>query len=129
MSSTSRPRWPVYQPGTRRCIFVGAETGKRELYCVERGESLGARRLEVVEHLRPGMTAQQLGGLSFSPDGRYLLFQANRPDRRWIVIRLAVTPSQGASALAFFQGVGPCATGQVSSRAPIRTARRVLFAP
>ncbi len=76
------PRWPVYQPGTRRCIFVGAETGKRELYCVERGESLGARRLEVVEHLRPGMTAQQLGGLSFSPDGRYLLFQANRPDRR-----------------------------------------------
>jgi hypothetical protein len=37
--------------------------------------------MEVVEHLRPAMPAQQLGGLSFSPDGRYLLFNANRPDR------------------------------------------------
>jgi hypothetical protein len=36
--------------------------------------------MEVVEHQR-GNPHQQFGGLSFSPDGRYHLFDANRPTR------------------------------------------------
>jgi dipeptidyl aminopeptidase/acylaminoacyl peptidase len=75
------PRWPVYQPDKRRCVFVGEEPTMRTLYSVQPGESLRARRMEVVEHQRP---AQQhhIAGLSFSPDGRYLLFSANRPERK-----------------------------------------------
>jgi RNA polymerase sigma factor (sigma-70 family) len=72
------PRWPVYRPDTRQCFFVGEEPKKRAIYMVERGESRPARRLEVVEYPRE---RQQLAGLSFSPDGRYLLFKANRPER------------------------------------------------
>ena len=75
------PRWPVYQPDKRRCFFVGEEPMQRTLYMIQRGESLRAKRLEVVEHQRPGHH-QQLAGLTFSPDGRYLLFSANRPDRK-----------------------------------------------
>jgi RNA polymerase sigma factor (sigma-70 family) len=75
------PRWPVYRPETRRCYFVGAEPRKRTIYSVQRGESRQARSMGVIEQFRPGMQAQQLGGLSFSPDGRYLLFQAHRPER------------------------------------------------
>jgi len=74
------PRWPVYRPDMRRCYFVGEEPTRRALFMVERGVSRRARRMEVVEQRRPGQH-QQLGGLSFSPDGRYLLFSAQRPDR------------------------------------------------
>ena len=69
------PRWPVYRPDTRRCFFVGVEPGKRTLFSVQRGESLRARRMEPEGH------DDTLGNLEFSPDGRYLLFSANRPDR------------------------------------------------
>ena len=75
------PRWAVLRPGTRQCIFVGAEAKRRALYTVERGGSGRARPLEVVEYQRQA-PAQQLGGLSFSSDGRYLLFDANRPERQ-----------------------------------------------
>ena len=75
------PRWPVYRPDTRRCYFVGAGPRKRTIYTVRRGEPQQARSIGVIEHFRPGMQAQQLGGLSLSPDGRYLLFQAHRPER------------------------------------------------
>jgi hypothetical protein len=75
------PRWPIYRPETRQCFFVGEEPKKRTLYSVRRGESLRARPMGVVEYSRPGQH-QQLAGLSFSPDGRYLLFSANRPDRK-----------------------------------------------
>jgi RNA polymerase sigma factor (sigma-70 family) len=75
------PRWPVYRPDTRCCYFVGPEPTKRTIYSVRRGESRQARSMGVVEHYVPGMQAQQLGGLSLSPDGRYLLFQAHRPER------------------------------------------------
>src|SRR5262245_11795458 len=75
------PRWPAYQPETRRCFFVGEEPNlKRTIYSVQRGESLKARSMNVVEHQR-GARNQQLAALSFSPDGRYLLFSGNRPDR------------------------------------------------
>ena len=67
-----KPRWPVYQPDTRRCVFVGEEPTKRTLYSIQRGESRRAKRMEVVEHQRPGQQ-HHIAGLSFSPDGRYLL--------------------------------------------------------
>jgi hypothetical protein len=72
------PRWPVYRSDTRRCYFVGVESDKRAFYWVQRGESLRARPLQVVEPLRPGMRTLHLAAPSFSPDGRYLLFQAHR---------------------------------------------------
>jgi len=67
------PLWPVYRPETRRCFFVGLEPNKRTLYSVKRGESGRAKRVEPEGH------NDKLGGLSFSPDGRYLLIGANRP--------------------------------------------------
>jgi len=74
--SDVEPLWPVYWPDTRRCIFVGAEPRRRTLLEVRRGESRRARPLE------PEGYNDKLSGLSFSPDGRYLLICANRPDRR-----------------------------------------------
>jgi RNA polymerase sigma factor (sigma-70 family) len=70
-------RWPLYSPETGRCFFVGVEEGdRRTLYSVKKGESGRAVRLG------PGGLVDKLGGLAFSPDGRYLLYGANRPDRR-----------------------------------------------
>ena len=74
------PRWPVYEPRTRRCFFIGEEPRKRSLYSLRRGESLRATPMGIVEHQRQARN-QQFGGLSFSPDGRYILFEANRPER------------------------------------------------
>ena len=74
------PRHLVIRPGTRECIFVGVEAKRRGIYVVEADGSNRAKPLGVIEYQRQ-MQAQQLGGLSFSPDGRYLLFDANRPVR------------------------------------------------
>jgi Tol biopolymer transport system component len=68
-----KPLWPVYSASTRRYIFVGAEPGGQALYTVEPGR---ARRLEA------GGLDAQVGGLAFSPDGRYLLFCSTRRDRK-----------------------------------------------
>jgi RNA polymerase sigma factor (sigma-70 family) len=90
------PRWPLYWPESGRCFFVGVEEpnerkratprnrpilsgpapGLRTLYSVKRGESGRAVRMET------GGQDDKIGGLAFSPDGRYLLFGANRPERR-----------------------------------------------
>jgi RNA polymerase sigma factor (sigma-70 family) len=68
------PRWPLYQPATSRCIFVGVEPMKRTLFSFQRGESARVKGME------PQGYDDGLAGLSFSPDGRYLLFCGNRPD-------------------------------------------------
>jgi RNA polymerase sigma factor (sigma-70 family) len=70
------PRWPVYRPETGQCFFTGDVPNKRALYSVRRGESLRARPMGVVVETVPNTW---IGGLSFSPDGRYLLFHANGP--------------------------------------------------
>jgi len=67
------PRWPVYWPETRRCYFIGVEADKRTLYSLDRGKSRRAKQVEVTGN------NNKLGGLSFSPDGRYLLMGDNRP--------------------------------------------------
>ena len=68
-------RWPLYLPGTGTCYFVGVEGNRRTLLSIKRGEGGPAAAVEGEGH------EDELGGLSFSPDGRYLLFGANRPDR------------------------------------------------
>ncbi|MFI5458606.1 MAG: RNA polymerase sigma factor [Isosphaerales bacterium] len=68
------PRWPVYWPETRRCYFIGVEpTKKRTLYSLDRGKSRRAKEVEVEGN------NNKLGGLAFSPDGRYLLMGDDRP--------------------------------------------------
>jgi RNA polymerase sigma factor (sigma-70 family) len=67
------PRWPLYRPETRRGFFIGVEPDKRSLYSLESGQP-GRAKLVLAASLD-----QQLGAISFSPDGRYLLFHANRP--------------------------------------------------
>ena len=67
------PRWPVYWPETRRCYFLGVEGNKRTLYSLDRGKSRRAKKVEVKGH------NDKLGGLAFSPDGRYLLMGDNQP--------------------------------------------------
>jgi Tol biopolymer transport system component len=71
------PRWTILQPGTDRCFFVGVAPGNRRTLCATRPGEPGR-----AEPLEPGNLPDMLGGLSFSPDGRYLLFNANRPERR-----------------------------------------------
>jgi hypothetical protein len=70
------PRWPVYRPETGQCFFTGETQKKRSLYSVRRGESLRAKPMGVVVEDVPN---PYIGGLSFSPDGRYLLFHAVGP--------------------------------------------------
>jgi RNA polymerase sigma factor (sigma-70 family) len=81
------PRWPVFRPGTNQCFFEGVEPReeggppeRRALYSLVRGESMRAKPTGLVgqEHI-PGSSGTGLGSLSFSPDGRYLLIDANGP--------------------------------------------------
>ena len=67
------PRWPIYWPETRRCYFIGVEPNKRTLYSLERGKLRRAKQVEAQGQ------DEQLGGITFSPDGRYLLFHSDRP--------------------------------------------------
>ncbi len=68
------PRWPIYSPATRRCYFIGVSANnKRTLYSLDRGKSRRAKEVQVKDH------HDKLGGLAFSPDGRYLLMGDNRP--------------------------------------------------
>jgi Tol biopolymer transport system component len=70
------PRWPIYRPETGQCFFTGDVPKRRAIYSVRRGESHRARPVGVavghVDHT-------WIGSLTFSPDGRYLLFHANGP--------------------------------------------------
>ena len=75
------PCWPVYWPETRRCYFSAVDDDKRPLYSLELRES---RRPKPVDANGPdeqpgGLRSFPYGPFSFSPDGRYLLFQTNRP--------------------------------------------------
>jgi hypothetical protein len=67
-----RPLWPVYSAATRRCVFVGVAPEGMALYSIEPGAPGHAKRLEA------GGLDRQIGGLCFSPDGRFLLFCSTR---------------------------------------------------
>ena len=69
-----KPYSPVYHRETRTCYFVGlALDGKRWLLAIERDRPEAPIRLE------GRAFHDRLGGLTFSPGGRYLLFAADRP--------------------------------------------------
>jgi len=71
------PKWSLYSPETRRCYFTGVEAGKGQaLFSVRRGDNGRATRME------PQARQNRILPLDFSPDGRYLLFGANRPENR-----------------------------------------------
>jgi Tol biopolymer transport system component len=69
-----RPREPVYSQATRRCVFVGEDARGMALYGFERGKPGTPKRLEAASD-------NLIRDLAFSPDGRYVLFSSNRPDR------------------------------------------------
>ncbi|WZP01164.1 hypothetical protein EP7_005558 (plasmid) [Isosphaeraceae bacterium EP7] len=68
-----KPFSPVYHRDKRRCYFVGVEEGKRTLIAIDPAHPDQPVRLE-----GRGFD-DRLGGLTFSPDGRYLLYAADRP--------------------------------------------------
>ncbi|QDV35169.1 protein kinase domain-containing protein [Tautonia plasticadhaerens] len=77
------PRWPLKRASMEEYLFVGVEGSTPG----DRGDLRNLYRLSPDRPDRAVPVQDQghrdlLGGLSFSPDGRYLLFNANRPDRR-----------------------------------------------
>jgi type II secretory pathway pseudopilin PulG len=70
-----RPHEPIYSPATRRSIFVGEDAKGMALYSLEPGKPSEPKRLE------PGAMDNLIRDLAFSPDGRFVLFSSNRPDR------------------------------------------------
>jgi Tol biopolymer transport system component len=69
------PSEPIYSPITRRCVFVGSDPKGMALYSAEQGKSGPPRRIELEGY------DNLIRDLAFSPDGRYILFASNRPDR------------------------------------------------
>ncbi len=89
-------RWPLFLPATGTCYFVGVEGSRRTLLAIRRGAGGRAFAVEGEGH------DDELGGLTFSPDGRYLLFGANRPDRAGMAdpARVSTAAAQEALRLA-----------------------------
>jgi hypothetical protein len=69
-----RPSEPVYSPLNRRCVFVGEDAKGMALYLLEPGKPGPPKRMEAASD-------NLIRDLAFSPDGRYVLFSSNRPDR------------------------------------------------
>jgi RNA polymerase sigma factor (sigma-70 family) len=70
------PRWPLFIPDTRTCYFFGVDpSNNRILFKITREKPGKAVRME------RDFQDDWRGGLSASPDGRYLLFNANRPPK------------------------------------------------
>jgi WD40 repeat protein len=71
------PRWPIFRGATEGYLFVGVDWRmQRNLYTLSGIEGSKPKAL-----LRAARN-DQLEGLSLSPGGRYLLINANWPDRR-----------------------------------------------
>ena len=66
------PLYPVYSPKTDLCVFVGGDQNGEALYTVKPGQSDPPKRLE------PTRYDVKLARLSFSSDGRYVLFCNDR---------------------------------------------------
>jgi Tol biopolymer transport system component len=70
-----RQSYPIYRPENRRCIFVGQGPRGMALYSVQSGQAGLPRRLGLEGY------APKISGLAFSPDGRYVLYSEQGPDR------------------------------------------------
>jgi hypothetical protein len=67
------PAYPIYWPANRRCIFVGVGNDGESLYSVVQGQAGSAKPLG------PRRRDPKITQLSFSPDGRYLLYSVRGP--------------------------------------------------
>jgi hypothetical protein len=67
--------YPVYSPVSHRCVFVRGEEKGMALYSFQHGRPDPPRRLE------PERFDHRITGLTYSPDGRYVLFSSDRTDR------------------------------------------------
>jgi hypothetical protein len=70
-----RQSWPIYWPGTGRCVFTGIGPRGMALYSVQKGKAEPARRLG------PERDLPKISSLALSPDGRYVLYSGHGPDR------------------------------------------------
>jgi hypothetical protein len=67
------PTYPIYSAPDRRCVFVGSQAEGMALYSVRRGEDQPAKSL-------PKQGRHKLiVNLTFSPDGRYVLYSVGGP--------------------------------------------------
>ena len=66
------PLYPVYSPKTDLCVFVGGDENGETLYTVKPGQSDPPKRLEATRY------DVKISRLSFSSDGRYVLFCNDR---------------------------------------------------
>ena len=66
------PFYPVYSPRTDLCVFVGGDHRGEALYSIKPGQSDPPKRLE------PTGYDGKIARLSFSPDGRYVVFCSDR---------------------------------------------------
>jgi hypothetical protein len=71
------PRWPLYIPETGTCYFFGVDSNNNRILLRITREKPGK-----AERMEPDFQDDWRGGLSASPDGRYLLFNANRPPQK-----------------------------------------------
>ena len=68
-----KPSSPVYSPVTRRCVFVGEEAAKgKARLSFQHGKPDAPKRLE------PQGFDKTIEDLSFSPDGRFVIFASDR---------------------------------------------------
>lgn len=70
------PMGSNYSAVTGRCVFVGKGPKGSALYGLDRGKPGTLRQLE------PGTSDTYLRDPVFSPDGRYLVFSSDRPEKR-----------------------------------------------
>jgi hypothetical protein len=68
------PAYPVYSATTGRCIFVGKGASGMALYSVQHNQTGPAKPVVLQEH-HPWIV-----DLAYSPDGRYILYAAKRPE-------------------------------------------------
>jgi hypothetical protein len=71
-----KPYFPLYSPGTGRCVFVGVDPKGQAFYTFRRGQVDPPGRLEAVPPDR------MIQDTALSPDGRYVLFCSTRPPGR-----------------------------------------------
>jgi len=69
------PTYPIYSAATRRCIFAGGDVKGMVLYSVEQGKAASAKRLG------PEGYDPKIYHLTYSPDGRYVLYSVRGPGR------------------------------------------------
>ena len=69
-------RWPLYDPPTGACYFLGARGVVRSI--LKSPSNMGRPGAIPIEG---GERPDGMGGLTPSPGGRYLLFNAHRPDQ------------------------------------------------